>query len=1225
MASRKYDVNATHTEGISDLLRSHHPSPQGAGNKIDSLLPRLHTLLKQAPPASPELRQLLHLIEDRYLKQVPRSRPLESALDAITYYGDNELAVDVLRKKYLAPGEKGPLHLWDRVARAIASIEKDPAYWYEKFLSILVDFKFVPGGRVMHGAGREDARRRPTLSNCFLAGTDVITDLGILPIEDVTIGDRVLTHTGKYQRVDNVLVREVDELIYTLTVAYNHSPLHCTGNHELLVLTKEDGQWVERWKAAETVQIGEYLKVADISMDTSVPVPQVLDLLEYLPGEEVENEGEYIYQRTHFIGGHGAHGYRDTGKVYRYIPVDYRFNKWLGYFYAEGGLLQVNGKNKCIYFTFHQEELGYVDEVMALTEELFGVIPTYNERNGQEGKWCRIYIHNKLLADFLSVFIRSRYNHNKTLPPWFLSQSKEHLKRFISGLFRGDGFPYTQSKTGALGIRLIMANPELMKQVYLILRKLNIVASFDPDYDNGPCQRHPTALINVATVYYANILMQWMADYYEAEAELKNFDFVHHYRVHNGALYFRVRSIQSTQMRTLVYNLSIAEDNTYTANFQVVHNCYVIPIEEDSLEGIYQCLAESAMVYRTGGGVGCIRKDALVLTQAGVQKIQEVQAGDHVLSFNMVSGKFEWKPVEKVHEFLVENQDNIKIVFNDHSYIITSFWHPTLVYNRGDFGYKRADQLQVGDLTLTPKREFWYASSYHDPDLGWALGAYLGDGCAYLSHKRVYQKDYKGLGKQRFAYRLKFAGDSREVIERFVEIINTYCGLHVQPHQRKRSDYQSPVYEVSTNAYSLHKFLELTDWQTGRKCYTLHIPQRIWRASEETALAFIAGLIDTDGVVDNRRGRITYSSVSRTMVEELQALISLLGGQTLVHGKKREGTVTSSGISNRKDVYELSLYADDIILKILPYLRHSEKRRRLERILDKVYLKGRIYTLPDDCVTFILRFPATRVLGINSSALSALRHGRRTLSSRLFTRMMENIIQHEETTPTDRHLARFYLNMIPQLREIKSLQRGIEDTTEFYDFTIPDNNNYVAGFGNFYVVHNTDLSILRPEGAPVNATIDKSPGATAFMNLFSESTNTVSQAGRRGALMLTLRVDHPDIEKFIHIKNDPLRMKVQYANISVLLTHLFMEKVAAEHDPTRQQEICFELEDEQGNRQNVFARPDEEIEYEGKIWTAEALYRHLRTNKPSTKSDKSESSPAKTKGGAHGSGSGLSV
>jgi ribonucleoside-diphosphate reductase alpha chain len=68
------------------------------------------------------------------------------------------------------------------------------------------------------------------------------------------------------------------------------------------------------------------------------------------------------------------------------------------------------------------------------------------------------------------------------------------------------------------------------------------------------------------------------------------------------------------------------------------------------------------------------------------------------------------------------------------------------------------------------------------------------------------------------------------------------------------------------------------------------------------------------------------------------------------------------------------------------------------------------------------------------------------------------------------------------------------------------------------------------------------------MNLFSESTNTVSQAGRRGALMLTLRVDHPDIEKFTSIKNDPRKIKVQYANVSVLITHEFMNAVLNDTD-----------------------------------------------------------------------------
>ena len=86
-----------------------------------------------------------------------------------------------------------------------------------------------------------------------------------------------------------------------------------------------------------------------------------------------------------------------------------------------------------------------------------------------------------------------------------------------------------------------------------------------------------------------------------------------------------------------------------------------------------------------------------------------------------------------------------------------------------------------------------------------------------------------------------------------------------------------------------------------------------------------------------------------------------------------------------------------------------------------------------------------------------------------------------------------------------------------------------------------DLSVLRPKGAAIGGTGGESCGPTGFMNLFSENTNTIAQHGRRGANMQTIRVDHPDIEDFINIKRD--LNKVKYSNISVLLTHEFMEAV----------------------------------------------------------------------------------
>ena len=76
-----------------------------------------------------------------------------------------------------------------------------------------------------------------------------------------------------------------------------------------------------------------------------------------------------------------------------------------------------------------------------------------------------------------------------------------------------------------------------------------------------------------------------------------------------------------------------------------------------------------------------------------------------------------------------------------------------------------------------------------------------------------------------------------------------------------------------------------------------------------------------------------------------------------------------------------------------------------------------------------------------------------------------------------------------------------------------------------------DLSNLRPKGAPVNNASKTSVGPVGFMDLYSTTTETISQSGRRGALMLSMSSEHPDIKDFIDIKND--LDKVTHANISI--------------------------------------------------------------------------------------------
>ncbi len=94
----------------------------------------------------------------------------------------------------------------------------------------------------------------------------------------------------------------------------------------------------------------------------------------------------------------------------------------------------------------------------------------------------------------------------------------------------------------------------------------------------------------------------------------------------------------------------------------------------------------------------------------------------------------------------------------------------------------------------------------------------------------------------------------------------------------------------------------------------------------------------------------------------------------------------------------------------------------------------------------------------------------------------------------------------------------------------------------------TDISILRPKNSPVNNSAVYSTGSVSFMNIFSETTHTIGQHGRRGALMITISVDHPDVPYFIKIKRD--MKNVRYANISVRITDEFMNAVKNDTDFT---------------------------------------------------------------------------
>ena len=109
--------------------------------------------------------------------------------------------------------------------------------------------------------------------------------------------------------------------------------------------------------------------------------------------------------------------------------------------------------------------------------------------------------------------------------------------------------------------------------------------------------------------------------------------------------------------------------------------------------------------------------------------------------------------------------------------------------------------------------------------------------------------------------------------------------------------------------------------------------------------------------------------------------------------------------------------------------------------------------------------------------------------------------------------------------------------------SIFDTAKYLARTYSYGGGCGVDLGKLAPAGAKVRNAAKSSTGAVSFMDFYSMVTGLISQNGRRGALMISMPINHPDIQEFISIKSDLNR--VTKANISVRVTDDFMKAVKA--------------------------------------------------------------------------------
>ncbi len=566
-------------------------------------------------------------------------------------------------------------------------------------------------------------------------------------------------------------------------------------------------------------------------------------------------------------------------------------------------------------------------------------------------------------------------------------------------------------------------------------------------------------------------------------------------------------------------------------------NCTVSGTIRDSMDDILKKVHEAGLTLKAG----CVAPGTLVRTEHGLVTADQAVAEQHkeILSYDRDAHRFEMRPILRHMTTHVPREENIRLTSNGTT-LTTSVKHPVLVCRDGDFIYVRADDVRLSDA-LVHHSFPWSADEGNWRD-AWFAGAHLGDGSAYVKHYAYKSPDsYWARRAKTLGSRLvfKIRAFEREVVERYAAFFSGFAGSRARVTTTTTS-HGTAVWDFAVSSFGASRAVELIDDQIGAKSATLRVPHWIKVHPERHFLPFLAGLIDTDGTVSTEYGSATICTQSREFAGEVQSLLALFG----VHGgitQTRPSVHTLNGVRVRGTTGAMLKICDSGFLKVVA--RFMADSRKRARIVEHASTPGQY--------DHFRMLPALREALVREEA--ALTH-----LEKQHLGFYQKYPHHDRISRVwlDRWHERFpalrdLIEVTKRLRPLDSIERGLPMPEKFFDFTVAEHNNYVAGQDGLMVIHNCGIgyehSTLRPRGAYVSGAGAYTSGPLSFMDIFDKMCFTVSSAGgRRGAQMGTFDVGHPDAMEFIRAKRENGRLR-QF-NLSLLVTDEFMKAVREDRD-----------------------------------------------------------------------------
>jgi hypothetical protein len=289
----------------------------------------------------------------------------------------------------------------------------------------------------------------------LVPGTLIVTGRGLVPIEAVLSGDRVLTHTGRFRTVTRTTGRLQRGGAVRL-LAKGLQPVCCAPGQLWLAVGRKDTRRFTvarvtgpQWLRADALRArlrrkwnwsrGPYHALLVPALQSAV---ERLDLLPYRPDSLEEGEGLRLK------------GSR-CRPVPRFLTLGHELGRLVGLYLAEG-----SGNHKILQWYFHLDEVELAAEVQGLLRTLFAARSSNWTRPELTSRW--IQTSNGILAAFFrSLGKRAPYKH---MPEWALTGPQEFRAALLSGLTDGDGCYRadgstalaTSSRSLAEGARLLL-------------------------------------------------------------------------------------------------------------------------------------------------------------------------------------------------------------------------------------------------------------------------------------------------------------------------------------------------------------------------------------------------------------------------------------------------------------------------------------------------------------------------------------------------------------------------------------------------------------------------------------------------------------------------------------------------------------------------------------------------------------------------------------------------